>query len=282
MYSLGIIPNDFNPQIMFSFKCKLNRSSKLAKTHNHEFLTINYITSGTCEYIIDTKSYLAKKGDVIILNPFFNHYKEIASNEGVNIFHLGLNDFEIKGTKKNNLNTNYPILTMKKYKQELYNCYHEIITVQEKKDVGWELLNKALILKFLIIIMKELCPVNSEKIEHYFNFETYDKQTVVETIITYINENYMKKVSIEQFSQSTYLSSNYISKIFKEITGDTLINYLINLRIEKAKEILEEGHFSIQEVSQKVGYEDPYYFSKLFKKKYGCSPSEYKALKEVL
>ncbi|WP_105616188.1 AraC family transcriptional regulator [Vallitalea okinawensis] len=282
MYSLGIIPNDFNPQIMFSFKCKLNHSSKLAQVHQHEFLTINYITSGTCDYIINDKSYLAKKGDIIILNPFTSHYKEITSTEDVSIFHFGLNDIEIKGVEKNRLQTSCPVLSIKKYKQELYNCYHEIMTVQEKKDIGWELLNKALILKFLIIILKELSPINSEKIEHYFNFETYDKHTVVETIITYINENYMKKVSIEQFSQSTYLSSNYISKIFKEITGDTLINYLINLRIEKAKQILEEGHFTIQEVSQKVGYEDPYYFSKLFKKKYGCSPSEYKAQKEVI
>ena len=86
----------------------------------------------------------------------------------------------------------------------------------------------------------------------------------------------MKKISVDDIARSTYLSTTYITKIYKEVTGDTPINYLINLRLEKARDILEEGHFSIQAVAKKVGYDDPYYFSKLFKKKFGCSPSSYK------
>ena len=86
----------------------------------------------------------------------------------------------------------------------------------------------------------------------------------------------MKKISVEEIARYTYLSTTYVTKIYKEITGDTPINYLINLRMNKAQEILREGHFSVQEVAKQVGYEDPYYFRKLFKKRYGCSPSEYK------
>ena len=78
------------------------------------------------------------------------------------------------------------------------------------------------------------------------------------------------------YKRQTYLSTTYITKIYKEVTGDTPINFLINLRMEKAREILSEGHFSIQTVAKRVGYDDPYYFSKLFKKKFGYSPSAFK------
>ena len=75
-----------------------------------------------------------------------------------------------------------------------------------------------------------------------------------------------------------YLSSFYISKIFKSETGDTPINYLISLRMQKARELLDKNpEQSIQTVAMAVGYEDAYHFSKLFKKYFGLSPLYYKA-----
>ena len=72
-----------------------------------------------------------------------------------------------------------------------------------------------------------------------------------------------------------YLSPVYISKIFKEETGESPIRYLIKIRLEKA--ILEkENCGSVRNVSLAVGYEDVYYFSKLFKKYYGIAPVYYK------
>ena len=74
-----------------------------------------------------------------------------------------------------------------------------------------------------------------------------------------------------------YLSPFYISKIFKSEIGDTPIRHLINIRLEKAKELLESGSgSSIQAVAAMVGYDDAYHFSKLFKKRYGISPSQAK------
>ncbi len=73
-----------------------------------------------------------------------------------------------------------------------------------------------------------------------------------------------------------YLSPVYISKIFKEKTGDSPINYLIRVRLSKAREMLTEGRGSIRSISAMVGYDDVYHFSKLFKKHYGVSPMYYR------
>ena len=71
----------------------------------------------------------------------------------------------------------------------------------------------------------------------------------------YMEENYREKISLEQIAANMYLSSFYIAKIFKSETGDTPINYLIGLRMEKAKEILEAyPEEPVKEVVAAVGY----------------------------
>ena len=65
----------------------------------------------------------------------------------------------------------------------------------------------------------------------------------------------------------------YISKLFREEVGDSPINYLIKVRLAKAKELIEESGLPIKAVAKKVGYDDAYHFSKLFKKYYGSPPS---------
>ncbi|MCB2359182.1 helix-turn-helix transcriptional regulator [Clostridium estertheticum] len=73
-----------------------------------------------------------------------------------------------------------------------------------------------------------------------------------------------------------YLSPAYISKLFKESTGTSPINYLIKLRLSNAKHSLEIGDQSIKKIALSVGYPDMYHFSKLFKKYYGYPPSKLK------
>ena len=98
---------------------------------------------------------------------------------------------------------------------------------------------------------------------------------MVEQILNYFEDHYNEKVSLDRIAENMYLSPFYISKIFKSETGDTPIRHLINIRLEKAREILlEEKDKSIQEVAACVGYDDAYHFSKLYKKHFGVSPSQ--------
>ncbi|MBR6477315.1 MAG: helix-turn-helix transcriptional regulator, partial [Lachnospiraceae bacterium] len=71
-------------------------------------------------------------------------------------------------------------------------------------------------------------------------------------------------------------SPYYFSKIFKEATGENFIEYLTNLRMVKAKELLTQTDCSIKEICVKVGYSEPNYFSRSFKKNVGVTPTEYK------
>lgn len=97
---------------------------------------------------------------------------------------------------------------------------------------------------------------------------------VCETQI-YIMQHYSMSVSVEQIADYLHLDSAYLMRIFKKETGQTINNYLTNYRINIAAEIIKSKEYQIQEISSMVGYQDSKYFSKVFKKITGCSPSEY-------
>ena len=87
---------------------------------------------------------------------------------------------------------------------------------------------------------------------------------------------YQKDISLDDVSREINISPYYFSKVFKEATGQNFIDYLTGLRIDKAKELLETTDMSMKEICVEVGYSNPNYFSRIFKKIVGVSPTEYK------
>lgn len=91
----------------------------------------------------------------------------------------------------------------------------------------------------------------------------------------YIDDNYMNELTLDDVSRVVNISSYYFSKVFKEETGENFIDYLTKLRIEAAKKLLKTTDKSMKEISAEVGYTDPNYFSRNFKKYTGKTPTDY-------
>jgi|GEM_PF-420246 len=96
----------------------------------------------------------------------------------------------------------------------------------------------------------------------------------VDFMIEYIHENYHRDITLEELASQLYISKNYLNQIFKKVTGDTFMNYVISVRMQKAKALLLEGKHLVYEISEMVGYQNVPYFSTLFKKHCGVNPSE--------
>lgn len=84
--------------------------------------------------------------------------------------------------------------------------------------------------------------------------------------------------SLQSVAQKVYMTPTYLSLLFKNNTGKTFIEHLTDIRIDKAKDMLRSTHYKNYEVAEKVGYHDSRYFSQIFKRKVGVSPSEYREL----
>ena len=106
---------------------------------------------------------------------------------------------------------------------------------------------------------------------------TKEKKTV-ELVKEYILNHYQEDLTLNMFTDIVYVNPNYLSEIFKSQTGESFVDYFTRVRIEKAKELLKDVRVKTYEVGLLVGYEDSAYFSKVFKKVVGVSPSEYRNL----
>ncbi|WP_018930711.1 response regulator transcription factor [Gracilibacillus lacisalsi] len=93
----------------------------------------------------------------------------------------------------------------------------------------------------------------------------------------FIESNYHNPINLDDVSAFTELSTNYLSNLFHEATGTTFIDYLTEIRIKKAKELLQANNATLKEISYEIGYKDPNYFSRVFKKHVGLSPKQYQS-----
>lgn len=131
--------------------------------------------------------------------------------------------------------------------------------------------------------LKSWCRYTIEQITTHIK---YTKEKKLSSLILkaqkYINDNYFKDITLEDVSIEVSVSPHYFSKLFKSETGENFIDYLTSVRISKAKAKLEEGKESVKEICYQVGYSDPNYFSRIFKKIVGITPTEFKETPKFL
>lgn len=107
-------------------------------------------------------------------------------------------------------------------------------------------------------------------------FRQRELSGLISKAIKYINENYHENISLDDVAKEMNMSYHYFSKFFKESVGKNFVDYLTELRIEKSKNMLKDLGISIKEICNEIGYCDPNYFSKIFKKATGMTPTEYR------
>ncbi|CAM4498898.1 response regulator [Paenibacillus macerans] len=101
-------------------------------------------------------------------------------------------------------------------------------------------------------------------------------------ILAYTEQHYMNDLSLDHLAELMNLHPNYISSLFKKVTGDTFVNYLNAFRIKEAQKLLgTHRHLSVSEIGRRVGFESKHYFAKVFKKYTGITPGAYRERDET-
>ena len=112
--------------------------------------------------------------------------------------------------------------------------------------------------------------------QHEQKKATGDVQEQIERAVAYFNENYNTKISIDDYAESLHISTNWFIHNFKQYAGMSPAQYILSLRMVNAQSLLERTTYNIKEISEIVGYENPLYFSRVFKKEIGKSPAQYR------
>lgn len=274
--------NDLNPRFLFS--CLLERQEEELNYHCHDFIEIVIILKGKGHFLINGTDIPITEGNVLLLNPGTYHKSIPLPSHTLTECYLAFTDVEFINTPKNffPLFHGQKILGKlpEKAKKEIFQLCSAMNQESQSRNTGRYFMLKAYLIQVLCLLLRfdQQEELSDEHHMKGYEFKSPNKTYVVQQIMKYMESHYREKISLDQIAENMYLSPFYISKLFKSETGDTPINYLISLRMEKAKELLDRNpSLSIQQAAAQVGYEDAYHFSKLFKKYFGLSPMYYKA-----
>lgn len=140
-----------------------------------------------------------------------------------------------------------------------------ILELQICQDNYEEML--ALLLRYLLItFQREL------RKEHRLKNSYLDHE--MDAAASYFNENYNRDINIEEYAASRGMSVSWFIRNFKKYTGTTPMQFVTSIRMTNAQMLLETTNYAVNEISRIVGYENPLYFSRLFRKQKGCPPSQ--------
>lgn len=268
-----------NPTFLYTWKG--TRFKEQEKYHSHnDILEWCFVLSGSGKYKINDEIYDVSEGDLMIFNPGTKHQALIVKDVEVPAteFFVGFTNVSLKGCESNYIplpEAGNILHTSGELKQKLIKICSQIEAENAISRHGRYFMMKSYLMQMLVLVLRELAePVEYEE---GYSFESINKRYIVKRIVDYFEDHYSERISLDSIAENMYLSPFYISKIFKSETGEAPIRHLINIRLDKAKEILEsKKELSIQEVAALVGYDDAYHFSKLFKKRFGVSPSQMK------
>lgn len=99
---------------------------------------------------------------------------------------------------------------------------------------------------------------------------------IIQQVCRIVQRDYGQALSLNSLAEEVYLSPNYLSAIFKEITGKNLLEYITDVRMENARQMLAKSNLKIHEIAHRVGYESPSYFGSVFLKRTGLTPNQYR------
>lgn len=181
------------------------------------------------------------------------------------------------------LDIRMPILTGLEAAKIIYEKWPEIYVIlltahaefQYAKEAIEYQVKKYIIKTNVIDDLAASLPAVAETLSEEKGERESKEKGIISKIMDFISDNYMRKLSLEEIANEVHINKFYLSRLFKEKTGENIIDYINKKRIEKAKLYFKEGSKKIYEIADLIGLSDTAYFSKIFKKYTGYAPSEY-------
>lgn len=236
--------------------------------HSHNFTQLFYFIDGKGSFILDGTSYPIKANDFVIINPHIVHKKESDPKYKLEYIVFAIENLSFHfGTGLNN--HNYGIYNYDKDKKKIAFMLDMMMNEASRQAFGYELICKD---------MAEILIMNVIWAQNLAIRCTNEPEMTKECNIVknYIDSHYMENITLDKLSEITHMSKYYLIHSFNKYMGESPMNYLQQKRIQVAEGLLTKTGYSVSDIASNVGFSTQSYFSQIFKKYYGTTPSLYR------
>ena len=253
-----------------------------SKEESHDFWEMIYVDGGAIVANIDGAHYELESGELIFYKPNQTHFME--ANDDAQPSNMFIICFECKSSsmqcfvgKKIGVPVDLRAMIEDIIEEGSRNfaiSTQPLCSIPEAPLGGLQMI-KIKMEMFLIYLMRNENQKNS-KTSLFVSKQNFENN-LVSDMVAFLDENLCGAVTLEQLERNFHFGKSHLCKIFKENTGDTIIYYHNKMKIAKAKELLLQSDMSVADISEMLGFESSQYFSRVFKKLNGTTPSEYRA-----
>ncbi len=248
----------------------------------HNFWELVYVDSGVVEIKADQKLIILKQGQIIFHKP--NEFHTLCANKknAANVFVIS---FESSSETMHFFNAKtMPVPSkLKKYISSIIEEYNETffpmsyedttLNIKANPPIGSQQMIKTYLEQFLILLIRH--EQDRRNLRVFPSKESMENHLVSE-ILKRIDNNIYKNISIKQICEELHYSRAYLSKIFKQETDYTILEYIMMRKIKEAKKMIREKNMNFTQISDTLSFDNPHYFSRVFKRITNMTPTDYK------
>lgn len=252
--------------------------------HTHDFVEIVYCAEGTGFHHIEDEVLPVKRGDLFLLPVGVRHVFRPASADKDRLLVVyncvfpyelieelsGLVSFDPQFLKIFQPVDQTPKLWsyFQDENGELYELLERLYTEYSVKESGYIDMLKGLFIQLLITLQRHLLLTGPRENQH--------RPGKFHELIRYVEDHCNEHISLAELAERSELSVSHFQRHFKKISGQTFLNFLQNCRIQRCCRMLLKTDHSIEFIANSIGYQDMKFFNKLFKKKTGVTPRQYR------
>lgn len=261
----------------------------LGVMHKHTFIELVYVISGSATHMVADRKSIATKGDVFIINydtphafiankddsePFVAYDlmfmpgfldANLIKNVNMESIHSGFLFYSLFPSQQIGPDIHISGPSYNRFGALFKKCYEEFIN----QENGYIDMIRAYLIELIIFMFRKM-----EDSDHSASLS--HEEQIVNTTLEYLHKNYQKHISLNELAAQVFLSKDYFSRLFREITGMPINSLLQEIRISEACSLLTSTDRKINDIAVECGFPDINYFHTVFKKLTGLTPRQYR------
>lgn len=255
---------------------------------SHNFWEIVYVDAGEVIINAHNNEYHLKQGEIIFHKPNEFHTLKANKRTPANVFVISF----VCSSKAMDFFKNKIITVLSKPQKYISNIIEEYnqtfntmsvedikLEIKENPPIGGQQMIRTYLEQLLITLIRS--EQGNTDMRIFPNKESMENH-LVSQVLNIIEDNTYNKISVEQICNRLNYSRTYLSKLFKSVTGYTILEYILQNKIREAKKMIREGKYNFTQISDMLCFDNPHYFSAVFKRLANMTPSDYKNSTQIL